>query len=107
MQVGLGPHGRNWARRVIPDLKQVDLVAYVDSSPNALDVLREEAKVPAERCFESLKEAIAETRPDAMLVTTALAGHVPVVHAALEAGPQLPVEKAFGPKLGAAPAARG
>src|SRR5437764_3903387 len=102
MQVGLGPHGRNWARRVVPDLKQVDLVAYVDSSPNALDVLREEAKVPAERCFESMKEAIAETRPDAMLVTTALAGHVPVVHAALEAGLHVLVEKPFAPNLGAA-----
>ena len=40
LQVGLGPHGRNWARRVVPDLKEVELVAYVDSDPRALDLLR-------------------------------------------------------------------
>ena len=75
LQVGLGPHGRNWARRVVPEIKEVELVGYVDSDPRALDVLREEAPVPADRCFESLQEAIAATQPEAVLVTTALPGH--------------------------------
>src|SRR5439155_16431 len=77
VQVGLGPHGRNWARQVIPNIKEVDVVAYVDTDPYALDALREDAGMPADRCFESLKEAIAATEPEAMLNTTALPGHEP------------------------------
>jgi predicted dehydrogenase len=102
IQVGLGPHGRNWAARVIPDIKEVELVGYVDTDPNALDVLREEVKVPAGQCFESLKQAIAATQPQAVLITTALPGHVPVTTAALDAGLHVLVEKPFAPSLGAA-----
>lgn len=102
IQVGLGPHGRGWARQVIPDIKEVDLVAYVDTDPNALDLLRQEAKVPADRCFESLTDAIAATRAQAMLITTALPGHAPVIRAALDAGLHVLVEKPFAPSLGVA-----
>ena len=102
VQVGLGPHGRNWARQVIPNIKEVDVVAYVDTDPNALDALREDAGVPADRCFESLKEAIAATEPEAMLNTTALPGHVPITRAGLEAGLHVMVEKPFAPNLAAA-----
>jgi predicted dehydrogenase len=102
VQVGLGPHGRNWAARVIPDIKEVELVGYVDSDPKALDVLREEAKVPSNRCFESLSEAMAATQPQAVLITTALPGHVPVAKAALDAGLHVLVEKPFAPSVDAA-----
>jgi predicted dehydrogenase len=102
LQVGLGPHGRNWARRVVPDIKAVDLVAYVDSDPQALDLLRaEDERVPAERCFESLKEAIAASQPEAVLVTTALPGHLPVIEAALNSGLHVLVEKPFAPSVDA------
>jgi predicted dehydrogenase len=102
VQVGLGPHGRNWAKRVIPDTKEVDVVAFVDTDPHAIDLLREEAKVPADRCFESLTEAITVTQPEAMLITTALPGHVPVIEAGLAAGLHVLVEKPFAPTLAAA-----
>ena len=102
VQVGLGPHGRNWAKRVIPDTKEVDVVAFVDTDPHAIEMLREEAKVPADRCFESLTEAIAVTQPQAMLITTALPGHVPVIEAGLAAGLHILVEKPFAPSLAAA-----
>jgi predicted dehydrogenase len=102
LQVGLGPHGRNWARRVIPEIKAVELVGYVDSDPRAIDLLREEHSVPADRCFESLKEAIATTQPEAVLITTALPGHVPVMEAALDAGLHVLVEKPFAPSVDAA-----
>ena len=95
----MGPHGRNWARRVVPEVPEVELVAYVDRDPNALDALREEAKVPAEICFESLHEAIAATQPQALLNTTALSAHAPVTKAALEAGLNVLVEKPFAPSL--------
>jgi predicted dehydrogenase len=99
MQVGLGPHGRNWARRVVPEIDEVELVAYVDTDPYALDALKEEAGVPAERCFESLTEAIAETHPEAVLNTTALPGHVPLTRAGLEAGLHVLLEKPFAPSV--------
>ncbi len=102
LQVGLGPHGRGWARNVIPEVPEVELVGYVDSDPRALDALREVVDASADRCFESLKEAIAATQPQALLVTTALPGHVPVTEAALDAGLHVLVEKPFAPSVGAA-----
>ena len=78
LQVGLGAHGRNWARRVLPDIGEVEVVGYVDSDPYALDMLREELKPRPEMVFESLREAIGATHPEAVLNTTALPAHVPV-----------------------------
>jgi predicted dehydrogenase len=100
--VGFGPHGRGWAKQVIPEITEVDVVGYVDSDPYALDALRETAHVPAELCFESLREAIATTEPQALLNTTALPGHVPVTESALEAGLHVLLEKPFAPSMAAA-----
>ncbi|HKW07056.1 MAG TPA: Gfo/Idh/MocA family oxidoreductase [Candidatus Dormibacteraeota bacterium] len=99
LQVGLGPHGRGWARQVLPQVPEVDVVAYVDKDPYALDTLRAETGFPADRCFESLKEAVAATQPQAALNTTALPAHVPVTRALLEAGLHVMVEKPFAPSL--------
>jgi predicted dehydrogenase len=98
----MGPHGRGWAKQVIPEVKEVDVVGYVDTDPYALDTLREVANVPAEKCFESMKEAIAATQPQAALITTALPSHVAVTKAALDAGLHVLIEKPFAPTLEAA-----
>jgi predicted dehydrogenase len=87
---------------VIPEIKAVDLVGYVDTDPYALDALREVANVPAEKCFESIKEAIAATQPQAALITTAMPSHVAVTKVALEAGLHVLIEKPFAPTLQAA-----
>ena len=102
VQVGLGAHGRNWARRVLPDISEVDVVGYVDSDTHALAMLREEMKPRPDLLFESLKEAIGATQPEALLNTTALPGHVPVTRAALDAGLHVLVEKPFAPSITAA-----
>ena len=99
LQVGLGPHGRNWARQVLPDVREADFVGFVDTDPNALDLLRVEANVAASNCYESLREAVNATHPEAVLVTTALAAHAPVIRAAVEAGLHVLVEKPFAPDL--------
>src|SRR5438270_11630149 len=83
VQVGLGPHGRNWARQVLPHSSEIDVVAYVDTDPYALDALREDAGAPPDRRLESPQEAIAATQPEALLNTTALPGHVPLIPAAV------------------------
>src|SRR5947209_8543052 len=99
LQVGLGPHGRNWARHVVPAIREVHAVGYVDKDPYSLDAFREESGVAAGRCFESLKEAIEATGPEAVLNTTALPGHTPVTKAALDAGLHVLVEKPFASSL--------
>jgi predicted dehydrogenase len=102
VQVGLGIHGRGWAKQVIPNIPEVEVAAYVDSDPHSLDLLREELKPRPETVFESLKEAINATQPEAVLNTTALPGHVPVTRTALEAGLHVLVEKPFAPGVGPA-----
>jgi len=102
LQVGLGAHGRNWARRVLPDVGEVEVVGYVDSDPYALDMLRQELKPRPELLFESLKEAIGATQPEAVLNTTALPGHVPVTRTALDAGLHVLLEKPFAASITAA-----
>ncbi|TMF93011.1 MAG: gfo/Idh/MocA family oxidoreductase, partial [Chloroflexi bacterium] len=102
LQVGLGAHGRNWARRVLPDVGEVEVVGYVDPDPYALDMLRQELKPRPELVFESLKEAIGATQPEAVLNTTALPGHVPVTRTALDAGLHVLLEKPFAASITAA-----
>src|ERR1044072_4913593 len=101
-QVGLGGHGRNWARRVIPDVPEVEVVGYVDSDPYALDIARNEIQPPPGMLFESLKEAISATRPDALLNTTALPGHVSSTRSSPNPGLQILLKKPFAPTFGAA-----
>jgi predicted dehydrogenase len=99
LQVGLGGWGRDWARRVVPEVPEVDLVGYVDPDPSALARLREEAPVTPEQCFLTLEHAIEATRPEAALVTATLPGHAPVTRAALGAGLHVLVEKPFAETL--------
>lgn len=84
---------------MLPQVPEIDVVAYVDKDPYALDAVRAEANVPADRCFESLNEAIAATQPEAALNTTAMASHVPVTRLLLDAGLHVLVEKPFAPTL--------
>lgn len=99
IQVGLGGWGRDWAAllRRHPALAQI--VAYVDPQPEMLRQLRAALDLPAAQCFTTLEAALAAAEADAVLVTTALAGHVPVALAALAADKHVLVEKPFAPSL--------
>jgi predicted dehydrogenase len=99
VQVGLGDWGRDWAWRVIPAVPEIEVVGYVDSDAAAFDLLREKVSVPEELCFATLQEAIDAGNPDAVLVTTTLAGHAPLIRASLEAGLHVLVEKPFAENL--------
>ena len=102
VQVGLGDWGRDWAWRIIPALPELEVVGYVDSDPAALELLRKKMSLPKELCFGALQQAVDAARPDAVLVTTTLAGHAPLVRASLEAGLHVLVEKPFADTLEAA-----
>lgn len=95
LQIGMGAWGRDWAWRVIPGVKSVKLVGCVDINPEALALASAQVGIPADRCFTSLAAALEATKPDAVLITTLLPGHVPNVRAALEAGKHVLVEKPF------------
>ena len=102
LQVGLGDWGRDWAWRVIPDVEEVEVVGYVDSEPASLDLLRKALPESKDMRHESLHEAIATTKPEAILITTTLPGHAPIARAAIEAGLHILVEKPFAPGVAAA-----
>jgi predicted dehydrogenase len=95
VQVGLGDWGRDWAWRIIPAVPEVRVVGYVDSDPGAFDLLREKVPAPEELCFGTLQQAVDAGSPDAVLVTTTLVGHGPLIRASLEAGLHVLVEKPF------------
>ena len=99
VQVGLGDWGRDWAWRIIPAVPEVALCGYVDSDPGALDLLRKKVSSPDELWFGTLEEAVQAGAPEAVLVTTTLAGHAPLIRASLEAGLHVLVEKPFAESL--------
>jgi predicted dehydrogenase len=95
LQVGMGSWGRDWAWRIIPAVKEVTLVGCVDPDLKALALARAQVAIPSERYFTSLDEALDATRPDAVLVTALLQGHIPIARRALRAGKHVLVEKPF------------
>src|SRR6266566_3265819 len=95
LQVGLGGWGRDWAWRVMPEVPEVEVAGYVDSDPGSLKLLQQEVPGAADRCFATLREAIAKTEAEAVLVTATLDGHAPVTRAAVDAGLHVLVEKPF------------
>jgi predicted dehydrogenase len=64
-----------------------------------LTQLQTDLGISPKRCFASLEAALAATEADAVLVTAALGGHVPVALAALQAGKHVLVEKPFAPSV--------
>jgi predicted dehydrogenase len=99
IQVGLGGWGRDWARLLTRNADLAQTVAHVDMQPAMLQQLQADNGTAAELCFPSLEAALATCEADAVLVTTALGGHIPVALAALEAGKHVLVEKPFAPSL--------
>ncbi len=97
IQVGLGPWGRNWAREVVPHVPGIDAVAWVDASPDARKAATDELGLPADRCFATLQEAVAQVEAEAVLGTVALAAHVEVAEQCVSLGKHLLIEKPFTP----------
>ncbi|TMF40473.1 MAG: hypothetical protein E6I30_01680 [Chloroflexi bacterium] len=72
VQVGMGAWGRDWARLVIPEVRDVELVACVDSEARALALLQDQTRIPKKRCFASLDAALNAFQADAVLNTRTL-----------------------------------
>jgi predicted dehydrogenase len=102
VQVGLGDWGRDWAWRIVPAVPEVEVVGYVDSDGSAFELLRKRVPAREDLCFATLDAAVDAASPDAVLITTTLAGHAPLIRASLEAGLHVLVEKPFAETLGTA-----
>lgn len=105
IQVGLGGWGRDWAETLTAVPEVVETVAWVEPWPEALALAQKQVPVPVDRSFASLAEAVASVDAEAVLVTTALPAHLPVVHEALSLGLHVLCEKPFGPSAEEASAA--
>lgn len=99
VQVGLGGWGRNWAKTVIPQVSQVEVVATADVAEASRQAAIQDGAAKPDTCFSTAEEAIEATDPDAVLVTANLVGHIPAVRAGLSAGKHVLVEKPFAPSV--------
>ncbi len=95
----MGGWGRDWASNILSKVEEVEFVGCVDSDPEALAKARASTAIQAEAYFDSLDTALESVEVGAVLVTTALPGHVPVALAALEAGKHVLMEKPFAPTI--------
>jgi predicted dehydrogenase len=95
LQIGMGGWGRSWAEHVVPKLKTVKAVAWVDANPDALEAARNALKLPKKACFASLKDALEVLEVDAVLITASAVVHAPIAIEALNAGLHVLVEKPF------------
>lgn len=99
LQAGMGGFGRSWAATVIPEVEDVVLVGCVDIDHASLEKTRTLLDLPPDAYVHSLDQALATIECDAVLCTTVLAAHIPVVMTALSAGKHVLVEKPFAPTL--------
>jgi predicted dehydrogenase len=97
----MGNWGRDWATRVLPQVAAAEVVGYVDDRASARAEVQRIGVADRDNCFDSLDAAVghAGAGADAVLVTTDLLAHVPVVRAALEAGKHVLVEKPLAPSM--------
>jgi predicted dehydrogenase len=96
--VGLGSWGQDWLKNIVLKSEDFELVACVDIDP-AMLARAQALGIPAGRCFGSVEQALAQVECEAVLVTTTLPYHLPVVMAALAAGRHVLVEKPFAPTV--------
>jgi predicted dehydrogenase len=99
VQVGLGGFGRDWAKNVIPQVPEVEVVGTADVYAGSRELAVAAGLTTPERCFTTVEEALEATDPEAVLVTASLVGHVPAARAALESGRHVLIEKPFAPSV--------
>ncbi|KKB78110.1 hypothetical protein VW35_13495 [Devosia soli] len=95
IQIGLGHWGFSWSKDVIPNVPSVEMVGYVDTSPEATARVQTELGVDPKLCFTSLEEAAKQTDASVAICTLRTEAHYPVVKRCLELGFNVIVEKPF------------
>jgi predicted dehydrogenase len=95
IQIGLGRWGFSWTKDVIPEVPNIEMVGYVDSSPEATQRVHDEMGVPKNLLFNNLEQAVKDTDPDLAICTLRTEAHYPVAKRCLELGLSVIVEKPF------------
>ncbi len=99
VQAGMGGWGRNWAKNIVAQNQDVELVACVDPDEQMLALAQKELGVSPEICFPTLETAFDAVECDGVLITAFLSAHVPLALTALKAGKHVLLEKPFAPTL--------
>jgi predicted dehydrogenase len=102
IQVGLGGWGFDWAKNVLPAVRSIEAVAFVDADPAARKRLQERLGVSQANVFATLDAALAAVAADGVLVVLPTSAHKPVAEGGLKAGLPVIVEKPFTSTLGEA-----
>jgi predicted dehydrogenase len=97
----MGVRGRDWVREIQADTGY-ELAACVDPDAGALRSAAERFRIPPDRCFAELEEALDRTVCEAVIVATSPDCHVQPCETALRRGLPLMVEKPFTTRLGEA-----
>jgi len=93
IQCGVGGMGRAWWSNATGNSPDFDLVAIVDVAQKAIDEAGEALKLPPDRRFNSLEDAIAKVPADAILTVTPPTIHAPHARYAMEHGLHVLTEK--------------
>lgn len=92
VQVGCLGMGKWWVQVGLKST-DVDVVGYVDVNPDHLKVIQDEFGIAPSRCYLDLDKALAELKPDAVLIVTPPQFHEPIAVKAMEAGCHVLTEK--------------
>ena len=95
IQIGLGHWGFDWSKEVIPKVPAIEMVGYVDSSPEATERVRTELNVPDSLLFTNLEKAVDANDAELAICTLRTEAHYPVAKRCLELGLSVLVEKPF------------
>jgi predicted dehydrogenase len=86
IQVGTGGFGAMWCSTFLPPNMRdglIEVVAAVDTNPEALAAARDGLGLPADRCYTDLDKAFDENRADFCTIVVPPAAHETIVDAAL------------------------
>ena len=104
IQVGTGGRGRSWCQGILPPNIEdglIEVVAAVDTNPEALTNARDLLGLPPEKCYTDLRRAFAENDADFCTVVVPPAFHEEVVDAALAHDMHILSEKPIADTLAA------
>jgi len=96
IQVGTGGFGAGWCGQFLPLFQRegrVEVVAAVDTDPDALDNARNGLGLPPERCYTNLAQALDEREADFCTVVVPPAHHESVIQTAFDHGLHVLTEK--------------
>lgn len=104
IQVGTGGFGKHWCQHILPSKVAdgtVEVVAAVDTNPDALEHARTGLGLAADQCFTNAVQAFEQVEADFCTIVVPPAHHEAVVDAALNNGLHILSEKPIADSLDA------